>query len=55
MNLIIAGGVVYSLGALCYGLKWPELCPRYFGYHEVFHILVNIGAVLHFIVISSLI
>ena len=53
--LIIAGGLVYSLGALSYGLKWPTLKPKYFGYHEVFHILVNCGAVLHFIVISSLI
>jgi len=52
---IIAGGIVYSLGALSYGLKWPSLSPRYFGYHEVFHILVNCGAVLHFVVISSFI
>lgn len=55
MGLIIAGGVSYSIGALCYGLKWPKLKPLFFGYHEVFHILVNIGAILHFIVISSFI
>jgi hemolysin III len=53
--LIVAGGLAYSLGAICYGLKWPTLSPRYFGYHEVFHILVNCGAILHFIVISSLV
>jgi hemolysin III len=55
MRLIIAGGVVYSLGALCYGLKWPKLKPLHFGYHEVFHLLVNFGAILHFVVIHSLI
>lgn len=53
--LMVAGGLVYSLGALSYGFKRPTLNPRYLGYHEVFHILVNCGAILHFIVISSLI
>lgn len=53
--LLIAGGVAYTLGALCYGLKWPVLDPRYFGYHEVFHILVNAGAILHFFVINDLV
>lgn len=53
--LILAGGIVYSLGALSYGFKWPTLNPQVFGYHEVFHLLVNCAAVLHFIVISSLI
>lgn len=53
--LIIAGGIVYSLGALSYGFKWPKLKPQLFGYHEVFHLLVNIGAILHFFVINSLI
>lgn len=52
--LIVAGGIVYSLGALCYGFKWPTFNPRFFSYHEVFHIMVNGGAILHFIVISSI-
>ena len=52
--LLIAGGVSYSLGAICYGLKWPKFNPKYFGYHEVFHLFVNLGAILHFIVISSM-
>jgi hemolysin III len=53
--LLVAGGVTYTLGALCYALKRPVLDPRYFGYHEVFHILVNAGAILHFFVINDLI
>lgn len=55
MWLIVAGGLVYSLGAISYGFKRPKLKPLIFGYHEVFHILVNCGAVLHFLVINSLI
>ncbi|MCM0606565.1 MAG: hemolysin III family protein [Xanthomonadaceae bacterium] len=53
--LIIAGGIAFSLGAICYGIKRPILNPQVFGYHEVFHLLVNCGAILHFIVINSLI
>lgn len=53
--LMIGGGVVYSLGALAYGLKRPVFNPQYFGYHEVFHILVSIAAIMHFIVVYSLI
>jgi hemolysin III len=55
IGLLIAGGVAYTLGALCYGLKRPVLDPRYFGYHEVFHLLVNAGAILHFFVINDLV
>jgi len=53
--ILVAGGVAYTLGALCYALKRPVLDPRYFGYHEVFHLLVNAGAILHFFVINDLV
>ncbi|WP_082043862.1 PAQR family membrane homeostasis protein TrhA [Mobilicoccus massiliensis] len=35
--LIAAGGVLYTVGALVYGLKRPDPSPRWFGFHEVFH------------------
>jgi hemolysin III len=53
--MIFLGGFSYTLGAICYGLKWPKLNPKYFSYHEVFHIFVNIGAIFHFFVIQSLV
>lgn len=53
--LMFLGGIAYSIGAICYALKWPKFNPKYFGYHEFFHIFVNIGAIFHFFVISSLI
>ena len=53
--LIGVGGAVYSLGAIGYGLKFPRLNPEIFGFHEMFHLLVVIAAILHFIVIYSLI
>ena len=53
--LIGAGGAVYSLGAIGYGLKFPKLNPKIFGFHEMFHLLVVIAAILHFVAIYNLI
>jgi hemolysin III len=40
---LLGGGLLYSLGAGSYATRRPRLWPRFFGYHEVFHLLV-IGA-----------
>jgi hemolysin III len=53
--LVVTGGVIYSMGAIAYGFKFPKLSPEVFGFHEVFHTLVIIAAILHFIVVYSLI
>ena len=53
--LVVAGGIIYSMGAVAYGFRFPKLSPDIFGFHEVFHALVIIAAILHFIVIYNLI
>jgi len=45
--LIIAGGVIYSLGALIYSRKWPNPSRTWFGFHEVFHSCTVIAAFSH--------
>jgi hemolysin III len=35
--LVCAGGLLYSVGGLVYGLRRPDPSPRWFGFHEVFH------------------
>ncbi|GAB3233767.1 hemolysin III family protein [Glycomyces halotolerans] len=35
--LIIAGGVLYTAGAVVYARKRPDPRPVWFGFHEVFH------------------
>jgi hemolysin III len=50
--LIVAGGVLYTIGALVYALKRPDPSPRVFGYHEVFHVLVIAAAALHYAVVA---
>lgn len=53
--LLIAGGIVYTLGALVYAFRWPDPYPRVFGFHEIFHALVVVAVFLHFLVIYSVI
>ena len=45
---VLSGGLVYSAGALVYGLKRPNLVPGVFGFHEVWHIFVLAGSACHF-------
>lgn len=47
---LVAGGVVYSLGAVIYAVKWPNPFPRHFGFHEIFHLFVIGGSACHFMV-----
>ncbi|PSC71985.1 hemolysin III [Micractinium conductrix] len=46
--LVVAGGVIYSFGAVVYALRRPDPYPTFFGYHEIFHSLVTLAALLHF-------
>lgn len=46
--LIILGGVAYSVGAVCYALKRPNPSPKWFGFHEIFHVCTVLGWGAHF-------
>ncbi|WP_375490540.1 hemolysin III family protein [uncultured Jatrophihabitans sp.] len=50
-TLIVAGGVVYTIGGLVYALKRPNPYPGTFGFHEVFHLCTLIAAACHYIAI----
>jgi hemolysin III len=45
---ILAGGVLYSVGAAANLLGWPVLWPGVFGAHELFHVFVMGGSLAHF-------
>jgi hemolysin III len=45
--LLLAGGVLYSVGAVIYARRSPDPFPHVFGFHEVFHVLVIAAASLH--------
>jgi hemolysin III len=42
--LVLAGGLLYTLGAVVYASRRPDPAPLVFGYHELFHVL-TLGAV----------
>jgi hemolysin III len=50
---MVAGGVSYSIGAVIYALKRPNPIPGVFGFHEIFHVWILIGAALHFAVVIT--
>jgi hemolysin III len=45
---LVAGGLLYSIGAVIYGTKWPPLKSKIFGFHEIFHLFVLYGSFCHF-------
>lgn len=52
VTLIAVGGVLYTLGALVYGLQRPNPVPRWFGFHEVFHSLTVLAFGTHAVAAS---
>ncbi|PZS16266.1 MAG: hemolysin III [Pseudonocardiales bacterium] len=49
--LIAAGGILYTIGGIVYGLKRPNPLPGVFGFHEVFHLCTLVAAVCHYVAI----
>lgn len=48
---LIAGGVIYTLGAVVYATKIFNFKPGVFGFHEVWHIFVLLAAAAHFVAV----
>jgi hemolysin III len=51
--LIFGGGLFYTAGAVVYAAGRPDPRPAVFGYHEVFHVLVVLAAVVHFVAVAA--
>jgi hemolysin III len=50
--LVVAGGLLYTLGAVIYATGRPDPFPSTFGFHEIFHALVVAAAVSQFVAVS---
>jgi len=50
--LVALGGLAYTLGATAYALKRPNPSPRWFGFHEIFHVGTVIGWGCHYVAVS---
>ncbi|MFM1905616.1 MAG: hypothetical protein RIT32_412 [Actinomycetota bacterium] len=52
VGLILAGGILYSAGAIIYAIKKPNLSVRYFGFHELFHSFTIAAFFCHYAAIA---
>ena len=52
---LLAGGIIYTVGGVIYALKLPIFNSKhkYFGSHEIFHLLVMAGSACHFVVMYA--
>jgi hemolysin III len=51
--LLMAGGLMFTVGATILARRRPDPWPRVFGYHEVWHTLVIAASVCHYLMILS--
>ncbi|QHS23200.1 hemolysin III family protein [Virgibacillus sp. MSP4-1] len=49
MILLIAGGILYTIGGVIYGAKPKFLEFKHMGFHEIFHIFILLGSLAHFL------
>jgi hemolysin III len=55
LALLVAGGLIYTSGALVLAKRWPNPDPTTFGYHEVWHSAVFSASACHYGVILLLV
>lgn len=53
MFWLVAGGVIYSVGAVIYALDRPHLWPGRFSAHDLWHVFVLGGSACHFVMVLS--
>lgn len=53
LALLAGGGLLYTLGGVIYATRRPDPFPAVFGYHEVFHVLVIGGSIMHFTLVAG--
>ena len=55
LALLVAGGVLYTVGAIGLRLHWPDPRPSVFGYHEAWHVMTVAAAACHFTLVVMLV
>ncbi|MEG1312064.1 MAG: hemolysin III family protein [Romboutsia sp.] len=53
VSLLVLGGVFYTIGALIYATKPKFLQSKYLGYHEIFHVFILLGSLVHFLCVFN--
>lgn len=50
---LVAGGLIYTFGAIVYITKIFDFVPGVFGFHEMWHIFVMLAAAAHFVAVMG--
>jgi hemolysin III len=50
--LVVAGGLLYTAGAIIYARRRPNPIPQVFGYHELFHVLTVAAAACQYAAVA---
>jgi hemolysin III len=50
--LLLIGGLLHTAGAVVYASRRPDPFPSWFGFHEVFHLLVVAAVASHYVVVA---
>lgn len=50
---LLLGGLMYTVGSLIYAKKSPRLKIAMFGFHEIFHVFILAGSVMHYVMVSQ--
>lgn len=54
LRYLLAGGVLYTVGAVIYVAKRPDPFPPHFGFHEIWHLFVLAGTASHYYSVTTL-
>jgi hemolysin III len=52
LQWLLAGGIIYSVGAVVFALDRPHIWPNRFVAHDLWHVLVLLGSACHFVLIA---
>jgi hemolysin III len=55
LALLVAGGLLFTLGAVALATRWPDPFPRVLGYHEVWHVLVVAAVICHLVALTGVV
>lgn len=53
--LVVVGGVLHTAGAAVYATRRPDPWPRWFGFHEVFHLFTIAAVAAHYVAVAGLV
>jgi hemolysin III len=50
---LFSGGILFTIGAVVYIMKFPDLLPGRIGFHGIFHIFIMLGGAAHYLMIHQ--